>query len=204
MLVDWVSAGVINFRGSMKSPLHNVNHQKGLFDKRVVVVALAVFGIAAARTPGQEPALSGPSFIPDGASTLAGWHTLGQASWHANQGEIVGNGTNGAGWLVLDRAFQDTGLYTAFECGGSCDAGVLLRLRSTSDGMQGSFLAITDDGLKGYSLTLDRNGNPVQQKELRSAGGQIRFAPPPILRLRRARCGFLLQQQSSAALYLRQ
>lgn len=144
------------------------------------MIALAVVSIAAPRTKGQESTLSGPSFIPDGhVSTLAGWHTLGQASWRADQGEIVGKGTNGAGWLVLDRDFQDTGLYTAFECGGSCDTGVLLQLRTTSDGMQGTFLAIMDSGLKGYTLTLDRDGNPVHQKELRSAGGQIRFAPPP-------------------------
>ena len=62
---------------------------------------------------------------------------------------------------------------------GSCDTGVLLRLRPTPDGMQGTFLAIKDGDLKGYNLTLDRDGNQVQQKELRSAGGQIRFAPPP-------------------------
>ena len=45
--------------------------------------------------------------------------------------------------------------------------------------MQGTYLAIKDGDLKGYNLTLDSGGNPVQQKELRSAGGQIRFAPPP-------------------------
>jgi hypothetical protein len=166
----------------MKSPLHNVNQGTRLFAKCAVVVALAFVAITSAHTRGAEPAptLSGPSFIPDGrASTLAGWHTLGQAAWRADQGELVGNGTNGAGWLVFDRAFQDTGLYTAFECSGSCDTGVLLRLRPTSDGMQGTFLAITDGDLKGYTLTLDRDGNQVQQKELRSAGGQIRFAPPP-------------------------
>ncbi len=115
----------------MKSPLHNVNQEKRLVAKRVVVVALALVAITSARTRGQEqaPTMSGPSFIPDGrASTLAGWHTLGQASWRADQGEIVGKGTNGSGWLVLDRSFQDAGLYTAFQCTGSCDTRVLLRL----------------------------------------------------------------------------
>src|ERR1700692_1665034 len=110
----------------MKSSLHNVNQGTRLLDKRAVVVALALVAITSAHTRGQEPApmLSGPSFIPDGrASTLAGWHTLGQAAWRADQGEadqgeadqgeIVGDGTKGAGWLVLDRAFQDAGLYTA-------------------------------------------------------------------------------------------
>jgi hypothetical protein len=150
----------------MKSPLHNVNPEKRRFAKRAVVVALAFVAITSVDTRSQEPApiLSGPSFIPDGrASTLAGWHTLGQAAWRADQGEIVGNGTIGSGWLVLDRAFQDTGLYTAFECSGSCDTGVLLQLRPTSDGIKGTFLAIKDGDLKGYSLTLDRDGNQVEQ-----------------------------------------
>ena len=74
----------------MKSPLHNVNQEKRLFAKRAVVIALAFVAITSVDTRGQEPAptLSGPSFIPDGrASTLAGWHTLGQAAWRADQGE---------------------------------------------------------------------------------------------------------------------
>jgi hypothetical protein len=33
--------------------------------------------------------------------------------------------------------------------------------------MQGAFLAIKDGELKGYTLTLDRDGYQVQQKELR-------------------------------------
>ena len=146
------------------------------------VVTLSLIAIPAAHSRGQErpTALSGPSFHPDGGgSTLAGWHTLGQADWRADQGEIIGKGTGGSGWLVLDRSFQDTGLYASFQCVGPCDTGVLLRLRPTADGMQGTYLAIKDGDLKAYSLTLDSAGKEIQRKELRSAGGQIRFAPPP-------------------------
>ena len=130
------------------------------------------------------PSLSGPSFIPDGSfrgSTLAGWHTLGQADWRADQGEITGKGTGagGSGWLVLDRSFQDTGLYVSFQCVGPCDTGVLLRMRPTAEGMQGTYLAIKNGELKAYNLTLDSAGKEIQRKELRSAGGLIRFAPPP-------------------------
>ena len=107
---------------------------------------------------GSAPSLSGPSFMPDGSfhgSTLAGWHTLGQADWRADQGEIIGKGTGagGSGWLVLDRSFQDTGLYASFQCVGPCDTGVLLRLRSMPGGMQGTYLTIKDSGLKAYNLT---------------------------------------------------
>ena len=129
-----------------------------------------------------EHSPAGPSFIPDGrvqGSSLAGWHTLGQADWRAADGEIIGRGAGGGpGWLVFDRSFQDTGLYTSFQCVGPCDTGVLLRLHPTAEGMQGIFLTIRDNGLKGYSLTLDKDGKETQRKELRAAGGQIRFAPP--------------------------
>jgi hypothetical protein len=96
----------------------------------VSVITLSLIAIPVARGRGQEPAptLSGPSFLPDGGgATLAGWHTLGQADWHADHGEIIGKGTAGAGWLVLDRSFQDTGVFAAFQCAGPCDTGVLLR-----------------------------------------------------------------------------
>ena len=58
------------------------------------------------------PSLSGPSFIPDGSfrgSTLAGWHTLGQADWRADQGKITGKGTGagGSGWLVVHRGLHN-------------------------------------------------------------------------------------------------
>lgn len=52
----------------------------------------------------------GPSFIPDTSfkgSNLGGWHTLGQADWHAENGEIRGAAKAGGGWLVLDRSYQD-------------------------------------------------------------------------------------------------
>jgi hypothetical protein len=144
------------------------------------VVTLAVIALPLGRTLGQEPSLSGPSFLPDGGgSTLTGWHTLGQATWHADKGEIVGKGTAGSGWLVLDRSFQDTGVYASFQCADACDTGVLLRLHHTPKGMQGTYLAIKDDQLKGYDLTLDSDGKEIDRKALRSAGGQIRFAPPP-------------------------
>jgi hypothetical protein len=156
-------------------------------------VAFCLMAIPAARSRGSQadaspagsaPALSGPSFIPDGSfrgSTLVGWHTLGQADWRADQGEIIGKGIDagGSGWLVLDRSFQDTGLYASFQCVGPCDTGVLLRLRSTAGGMQGTYLTIKDSGLKAYNLTIDNAGKEIARKELRSAGGQIRFAPPP-------------------------
>lgn len=138
MPFDCGSAGVITFRGLMKSPLHNVNRPNSLPDKggpmvfagdgppilSVSVLSLSLIAIPLASGRGQEAAtsLSGPSFVPDGgSSTLSGWHTLGQAVWRADQGEIVGKGRGGSGWLVLDHSFQDTGPYASFQCAGPGD-----------------------------------------------------------------------------------
>lgn len=125
----------------------------------------------------------GPTFVPDAkfeGSTLTGWHTLGQADWKAENGEIVGKGTGSGGWLLLDRSYQDTGVYTAFRCSGSCDTGVLLRAEKAPDGTtRGVFVSIKGNELDAYNLTLDASGNEIQREKLRFAGGQIRFAPPP-------------------------
>jgi hypothetical protein len=125
-----------------------------------------------------------PSFTPDAVfqgSSLAGWHTLGQAEWHAADGTITGNGGagHGEGWLMLDRSYQDTGLYTQFRCQGDCNTGVLLRAHKSEKGTEGIFVAIKGNDLAAYRLTLDANGKEMEREKLRLSGGQIRFAPPP-------------------------
>jgi Domain of Unknown Function (DUF1080)/FG-GAP-like repeat len=124
----------------------------------------------------------GPTFVPDAkfeGSTLVGWHTLGQADWKAENGEIVGKGTGSGGWLLLDRSYQDTGVYTAFRCSGSCDTGVLLRAQKAPDGTtKGVFVSIKGNEVEAYHLALDASGKETQREKLRFAGGQIRFAPP--------------------------
>ncbi|QHN05510.1 DUF1080 domain-containing protein [Granulicella sp. WH15] len=120
-----------------------------------------------------------PSFNPDvtfQGSSLAGWHTLGSADWRAADGVIS---ASGSGWLVLDRSYQDTGVYTQFRCEGDCDTGVLLRAHKTEQGgLEGIFVSIKGQELGAYNLTLDASGKEIARKKLRAAGGQIRFAPP--------------------------
>jgi hypothetical protein len=126
-------------------------------------------------------ALHGPSFVPDSkfaGSALTGWHTLGQADWRAENGELIGKATGNAGWLVLDHSLQDTGFYTAFRCSGTCDTGVLLRMTKTADGWTGTYLSIKGSELKAENLTLNANGEVVEREKLRNAAGQVRYAPP--------------------------
>src|ERR1700761_7229597 len=106
--------------------------------KRLLLsIALAVIGA----TP---MFAAGPSFLPDvtfSGSGLSGWHTLGQASWQADNGEITGKPESpGGGWLMLDRSYQDVGLFANFKCSAGCEAGVLFRAEKTADGWKGTFV----------------------------------------------------------------
>jgi hypothetical protein len=146
------------------------------------ILAQATSGTAGdSPVPGTPAVLQGPSFVPDAkfqGSTLAGWHAMGQAEWSADNGELIGKGTAGAGWLILDHAYQDTGFYAGFRCISICDTGILIRAAKTEGGMRGTFLSIKGTKLTGESLTLDAAGNIADREKLRDAVGQIRFAPP--------------------------
>jgi Domain of Unknown Function (DUF1080)/FG-GAP-like repeat len=125
-----------------------------------------------------------PSFAPDKTfqgSNLDGWHTVGNAKWQANNGVIDADGRagNASGWLFLDHPYQDTGLYAAFRCEGACDTGILLRAEKSGGSTQGLFLSIKGKDAAAYRITLDQTGNEIAREKLRSAGGLIRFAPPP-------------------------
>jgi hypothetical protein len=123
---------------------------------------------------------TGPSFHPDATltgSSLTGWHTFGQAEWRAENGEVVATPKGGGGWLVLDRPYQDVGLYTQFRCAGDC--GVLLRAEKTPTGMKGIYVALSDADLGTYSVTIDAQGQIVERNKLRPGGGLMRIAPPP-------------------------
>jgi hypothetical protein len=126
---------------------------------------------------------AGPSFHPDttfSGSSLNGWHTFGQAAWRAENGEVIGTAKQGAGgWLVLDRSYQDIGVFTQFRCTGACETGVLLRAEKTTTGMKGIYVTLSDPDLPAYSVTLDTQGQIVERNKLRRGGGLERIAPPP-------------------------
>src|SRR5262245_46763768 len=84
------------------------------------------------------------NFVPDfvfKGSSLGAWHTLGEAEWRAQNGEVVGiarAGGNG-GWLVLDKSYQDVAFFALYRCSAGCKTGVLLRAEKTSDGVRKVF-----------------------------------------------------------------
>lgn len=125
---------------------------------------------------------AGPSFQPDvtlTGSSLSGWHTVGQANWHAQNGELTATAQAGGGWLMSDRSFQDIGLYTDFRCAAACEVGALFRAEKNGDGWKGIYIALTEPDTPSYTVTLDAQGKIVNREKLRRGGGLIRVAPPP-------------------------
>ncbi len=128
---------------------------------------------------------SGPSFHPDisvDGSNLNGWHTFGQADWHADKGEIVGTPRQGGsgGWLVLDHSYQDSALYLEYRCTDGCVTGVLFRAEKTSNGgLRGTYVELSDPNLPGYGVTINAEGQILERNKLRRGGGLERVAPPP-------------------------
>jgi len=118
---------------------------------------------------------TGPTWIPDvtfKATSLAGWHVLGQADWRVQNGEVVGTAKpGGGGWLVLDRSYQDPAFYAAFHCTNGCKTGVLLRAEKTAQGMKGIFVSLTEGDVETYRVTLGPDGRELSREPLRSPGG---------------------------------
>ena len=131
-----------------------------------IAIAALTFGVRAA-----DP----PEFKPDGTfkgSTLTGWHTVGQAQWRAENGELVGRAAAGGngGWLVMDKAFQDLMFYANLKCDGSCKTGVLLRAQKTPDGgMKGIYVSLTDGDFASYRVTIDAQGVETSRDRIAAA-----------------------------------
>ena len=121
--------------------------------RAIVLGATVVAGVIS--VDGQGPGNFKPTAALPAAS-LSGWHQLGDATWKAERGEIVGTpGANG-GWLVLDKGLQDVQYFSNFKCSPGCQTGVLLRASKTPDGgLTGAFVSLTEGDLASYRVTLD-------------------------------------------------
>src|SRR5258707_12722735 len=108
----------------------------------------SVLALAAGCALGTAIFAANQNFFPDvvfKGSVLTGWHTLGQADWRAENGEIIATPKeDSGGWLVLDKGYQDIAFYASFRCSGTCKAGVLLRAEKTPTGMKGVYVSLND------------------------------------------------------------
>jgi Domain of Unknown Function (DUF1080)/FG-GAP-like repeat len=127
-------------------------------------------------------AVAAQYYVPDytfQGSTLAGWHTLGQADWRAENGELIGTpktGSDAGGWLVLDKSYQDVQVSAAFRCAAACKAGILLRAQKTPDGMKGFLVSLSPGDLGTYAVTLDGDGRELKREPLGRAATLSRLA----------------------------
>jgi hypothetical protein len=102
---------------------------------------------------------------PFDGKSLAGWHTLGNAKWRAENGAIAASAGAGSSWLVLDKSYEDVILKLAFEC-VSCDGGVLLRNAPERNGRtSGLYVPLAGpDAANVYRVTLDAQGKELDRK----------------------------------------
>ena len=131
---------------------------------------------------------SGPDFRPDITETgkdLVHWHTLGQADWHAENGELVGTpGAGGGGWLVFDHSYQDINFYSQYRCTGGCITGLLMRAEKTADGgMIGVYVSLSDSNKdmengNTYDVILDPQGKIVSATLAPRGSGFDRIITP--------------------------
>ena len=125
------------------------------------------------------------NFAPDvvfTGSSLTGWQPIGQSTWRAENGEIIGTPTAaGGGWLLADKPYQDVAVFASFRCAAGCQTGVMLRAEKTAEGgVKGVFVSLNEGDLAAYRVTLDRQGAQTSKERLRGpGGGQLRVAPPP-------------------------
>jgi hypothetical protein len=149
----------------------------------------AFFAAGVVAAAGVATGLHGASknFMPDAVFTggsLTGWHSVGNAAWRADNGEIIGTPSAASGgWLLFDRSYEDIAVSASFRCAPGCRTGILLRAEKTADGgLKGIFASLNEGDLAVYRVALDRHGNETAKAPLRTPGpGQLRVAPaqPP-------------------------
>jgi hypothetical protein len=127
---------------------------------------------------------SGPHFAADAGlkgSSLQGWHVLGNAQWHAKDGELVGSPqSGGGGWLVLDQSLADAAFYADVLCNAPCESGVLFRMEKTTNGMKGVYFSLKAGDIAPYAVMLDGQGRIVSREKLSGAQTNEALGNSPI------------------------
>jgi hypothetical protein len=130
-------------------------------------------------------AVANKNFVADWTfkgSSLASFRTLGDATWRAENGEIVGTPkTPEGGWLIFDKPLQDVDFASMFRCTGGCRTGVMLRTQTTPEGLQGVYVAMPEgqNPAAAFALKLNPQGRELSREALPRANGTVRFLADP-------------------------
>lgn len=157
-----------------------------MFHRRNLVIALFLVAVALSIAPdAQTPAAAVPAnFVPDWTfkgSALTGTDQIGQATWRAENGEIVGTPKSpDGGWLLINPGYQDVQLAGSFRCAGTCTAGVMVRSEKTPAGIQGILKTLAGGPTDPAAVTIDAQGRIGNREPLtRPGGAMLRIQPPP-------------------------
>src|SRR5579871_6184850 len=134
---------------------------------RIIKLLVAIFVMTVAI----EAYADGPVFRADyifQGSSLNEWKQVGNATWKAQDGEIIGTAKSpDGGWLFLDgKMLADVGLFSEVSCPAKCEAGFLFRAEKTDTGMKGLFVSLSSDDRNSYAVTLDANGKILTKEKL--------------------------------------
>jgi 3-keto-disaccharide hydrolase/VCBS repeat protein/FG-GAP repeat protein len=157
-----------------------------MFQRYCLAVSIALLPIVMSAAPGgqtQAPAVVA-DFVPDWTfkgTSLNGTDHIGQATWHAQDGEIVGtpNGTDG-GWLLINPGYQDVQLAGSYKCAAACTAGIMVRSEKTGAGIKGIYTSLGGESPAPAAITVDAQGRIGAREPLtRPGGAMLRIQPPP-------------------------
>jgi hypothetical protein len=159
-----------------------------MFPRRILAASTALVAVALSITPGAQtppPAPARPAtFVPDWSfkgSALTGTEQIGQASWRAENGEIVGTPKSAdGGWLLINPGYQDVQIAGSYKCAAPCTAGVMVRSEKSASGIRGIYTTLGGDAPAPAAVTVDAQGHIGGREPLtRPGGAMIRIQPPP-------------------------
>ena len=145
-----------------------------------------ISGMAIAALVVVAPQSAPSDFIPDwtfeGDDPSTDWTVIGDATWSADDGELIGTPGPAGGWLVLDRGLQDFQFAAYLRCPTGCETGVLVRAERQADGgLSGLYIPYGGGETELFALTIDAAGRETSRTPIPEGrmGSMARFAPPP-------------------------
>ena len=98
-------------------------------------------------------------------SVLTGTQQIGQATWRAENGEIIGTPTGAdGGWLLVNPGYQDVLVAGSFRCAAACSAGVMLRTERMPAGTKGIFTSLSGQPRRQRSPWMRRAASPTASR----------------------------------------
>jgi hypothetical protein len=157
-----------------------------MFQPRLLVVSISLVAVALSIAPAaQTPAPARPAtFVPDWTfkgSALTGTDQIGQATWRAENGEIIGTPTGAdGGWLLINPGYQDVQFAGSYRCAAACTAGVMVRSEKSAAGIKGIYTTLAGESPAPAAVTVDSSGRIGGREPMtRPGGAMLRIQPPP-------------------------